>query len=227
MATALAWFVLVSAPAATAATPTGCTSCHSDISRVLPKEHPAVAKAENLSACVGCHKVTAGAKHATPETNKFAAALHRAHAKEGSSVDCATCHVVRAKAKPGVVGGKVVLPVAADQFEALKKALSGAGQSAFTAGFHAKANVSCGGCHESIPSSGDDVANARCIACHGPQDALEKKTAPAQFPDRNPHHSHLGEMACTVCHKGHEASVVYCLQCHPKFQMSIKGAAAR
>ena len=52
---------------------------------------------------------------------------------------------------------------------------------------------------------------------------LVEKTKPAQFADRNPHRSHLGEIACTVCHKAHEASVVYCLDCHRKFEMKIVG----
>lgn len=225
-AAALAGLVLGIAPAAAVAAPASCTSCHPDVSRVLPNGHPAVAKAASLSACVGCHKSSVGVKDAKPEPNKFAAALHRAHAKEGSAADCTTCHVARAKGKPGVAGGKVVLPVTAERFDALKKAMVGPGQATFTAGFHAAANVSCNACHEAIPSPGDEVANVRCLACHGPQDALESKTAPAQFADRNPHRSHLGDIACSVCHKGHEASVVYCLDCHRKFEMKIKGAAA-
>ena len=52
-----------------------------------------------------------------------------------------------------------------------------------------------------------------------------KKTEPPEFKDRNPHDSHLGEIACTVCHKAHGESKVYCLECHQKFQMTIRGEA--
>jgi len=69
------------------------------------------------------------------------------------------------------------------------------------------------------------VENQRCLECHGPMEKLAQKSAPKDFPDRNPHKSHLGEIACTVCHKGHQASTVYCLDCHRNFKMSIPGAA--
>jgi hypothetical protein len=52
---------------------------------------------------------------------------------------------------------------------------------------------------------------------------LAKKTEPKDFPDRNPHKSHLGEIACTVCHRAHAESKVYCLGCHQKFEMKITG----
>jgi formate-dependent nitrite reductase cytochrome c552 subunit len=74
-----------------------------------------------------------------------------------------------------------------------------------------------------VPAAGAEVANDRCLACHGPLDKLVAKTRPAQFADRNPHESHLGDIACTTCHRGHEQSAVYCLDCHPKFQMKIGG----
>jgi len=40
-----------------------------------------------------------------------------------------------------------------------------------------------------------------------------KKSEPKEFKDRNPHKSHLGEIACTVCHK--------------QFEMKIPGAAKK
>jgi len=74
-----------------------------------------------------------------------------------------------------------------------------------------------------MPATGAEVVNDQCLACHGPMDKLVARTRPAQFADRNPHESHLGEIACTTCHRGHEKSAVYCLDCHPKFQMKING----
>ena len=52
---------------------------------------------------------------------------------------------------------------------------------------------------------------------------LAAKTEPAEFKDRNPHASHLGEIDCTVCHKAHGPSKIYCLGCHQKFVMTIPG----
>ena len=42
-------------------------------------------------------------------------------------------------------------------------------------------------------------------------------------PHIDPHKSHLGEIACTACHQGHQASKVYCLGCHTNFAMTIPG----
>jgi hypothetical protein len=76
-----------------------------------------------------------------------------------------------------------------------------------------------------MPEKGDTVENDRCLACHGPMEKIVAKSTPTDFADRNPHKSHLGEIACTVCHKAHEASVVYCLGCHRLFTMKIQGGS--
>jgi hypothetical protein len=67
------------------------------------------------------------------------------------------------------------------------------------------------------------IANEKCLSCHGPMAQLAKKSEPAEFKDRNPHQSHLGEIECTVCHKAHGEPQVYCLGCHQKFVMHIPG----
>jgi len=91
---------------------------------------------------------------------------------------------------------------------------------------HAKGSIGCAGCHgKKLPKADDTVENERCLKCHGPLEELTKKTEPKDFADRNPHKSHLGDIACTVCHKAHAASKVYCLDCHQKFDMKIQGAA--
>jgi hypothetical protein len=89
---------------------------------------------------------------------------------------------------------------------------------------HGEKNVTCSGCHgDTLPVKGDTVENERCFDCHGPAEKLVEKTAPKDFPDRNPHLSHLGQINCTVCHRAHEPSVVYCLDCHKLFKMEIPG----
>lgn len=98
------------------------------------------------------------------------------------------------------------------------------GSSPFLDARHGKSDVACGACHGGgFPAQGDRVENDRCLACHGPADQLIAKTRPVDLPDRNPHASHLGEITCGTCHKAHRASPVYCLGCHPKFQMPIPG----
>jgi Zn finger protein HypA/HybF involved in hydrogenase expression len=75
---------------------------------------------------------------------------------------------------------------------------------------HVAAGLNCAACHtESPPSKPAD--QAACIKCHGTNAQVASKTASDQ---PNPHASHLGEIACTSCHHVHQASVLYCAQCH-------------
>jgi hypothetical protein len=214
---------VTSAIAAAPAKPSSCTACHADLAAVLPKAH-VPAKGNNLGACLACHKPAPAAK---PAPNAFAVAMHRGHVRATGGVECTGCHATSAKGRYGVAQGKVVLPVDAVALAALKRAMQAPDAARFTAGLHAKANVSCGGCHGAGAAHAErEIDNARCLACHGPLATLAAKTRPAQFADRNPHESHLGEIACTACHKGHEASAVYCLDCHKKFEMTIVGGTS-
>ena len=63
-----------------------------------------------------------------------------------------------------------------------------------------------------------------CEQCHNYPDlakaSAEKKVA------LNPHDSHAGQLRCTLCHKEHQQSVVYCRQCHKnaddkRFDMTV------
>lgn len=196
-----------------------CASCHADFASVLPKSHVPV-KGKDFAPCLACHKPDTSGK---PVVNRFSAALHRAHAAN-TEVDCAVCHVARGKGAVAVAGSKVALPVTTAELIDLKRIVQSWATPKYLDGLHGRAAVDCVGCHAGVPRTGDEVANDRCLACHGPLDKVVAKTRPAQFPDRNPHESHLGPIACTACHKGHEASAVYCLDCHRKFPMKIMGA---
>lgn len=84
--------------------------------------------------------------------------------------------------------------------------------------------VSCADCHgDGTPQPDSTVESQQCLMCHGSMETLAKITEPKDFPDRNPHKAHLGDIDCTVCHKEHEKSKIYCLGCHPKFKMKIPG----
>ena len=132
------------------------------------------------------------------------------------------CHTWNPK-QFGVTGTKVsfgVLPK--DEIPAVKKAFNSWANSKHLDASHSKADIVCLACHgTTFPTTGDTVENDRCLKCHGSMDALVAKSAPKDFPDRNPHKSHLGDIACTVCHHGHKPSKVYCLGCHGKFTMKI------
>jgi|GEM_PF-1283474 len=89
---------------------------------------------------------------------------------------------------------------------------------------HVKAGISCYNCHqEENITSGAGVTDGSCMACHGdlPELAVVTKGAPV-----NPHAQrpapHPATPACKECHRQHQAPVVKCLDCHPKFTFTVK-----
>lgn len=220
--------LLYSAGGAAAAKPAvkgkSCAACHANFADVLPKGHAAV-KGAGIGACLKCHKPDVSRKE---PVNTFSASLHRAHAGEDARMDCMTCHTFTAGKRFGLIGqtSSFGAPTKAD-FQEMKKALASWKASGYTDSLHGKANIVCSGCHgKTIPAEGAEVENRQCLTCHGPMDRLAAASAPKDFPDRNPHKSHLGEINCTVCHKGHAESSIYCLNCHRLFKMNpIPGGA--
>jgi hypothetical protein len=89
---------------------------------------------------------------------------------------------------------------------------------------HKDKGVACASCHEKAEGY-TRPADSVCMGCHGSYAELAKKTAPrydARTGIDNPHKSHIGEARCTLCHKNHVPSVLYCNQCHsPKFEMKV------
>ena len=93
---------------------------------------------------------------------------------------------------------------------------------------HAEANVACIDCHDNglsdkiqetvwyVTDDFDDPPQKRafdndmCIKCHD-IDTIKAKT---NFPEGNPHDSHLGDLVCSDCHYSHEKSKAACQQCH-------------
>jgi hypothetical protein len=186
-----------------------CPQCHGDFTSLLGNKHPK-AKGKTISACLGCHKP---ADKGSATSNTLFSKLHKPHLTGSSKVECTGCHTWT----PGKIFG---LPGTArsfgaptrDQLALLKRIFMTWAGSPYLDGLHGKGSVSCSGCHGSaLPEKGDTVDNERCLACHGPIERIVAITTPKDFADRNPHKSHLGEIACTVCHKAHEPSVVYCL----------------
>jgi hypothetical protein len=217
-------FVLsdVGAAPAVKAAPGTCKACHADWGSVLPQGHPAV-KGANLATCTGCHKPDpAGEAKKRP----FSARIHLAHVAPRGPLDCKACHSIAAGRSFGLVGAKGSLGTPSKEDLAILQEVVGSwADSANTDHLHAKAGLACAPCHGSaLPKADDTVGNERCLACHGPMDALAKRSEPKELKDRNPHRSHLGEVACTVCHKAHAESKVYCLDCHRKSTMTIPGA---
>lgn len=96
------------------------------------------------------------------------------------------------------------------------------------AAFHRdKLGLDCQACHgkKIAPNDNETVENQACVSCHGDYAKLaEASRAKAKNKDINPHASHLGpEIACTVCHQGHQESKAYCTNCHTNFVMPMPG----
>ena len=85
---------------------------------------------------------------------------------------------------------------------------------------HAERGVACASCHgTSTPAT--KAKSKACMSCHSYAD-LAKKTAGGKI---NPHDSHAGELRCTLCHKEHGESTLYCKTCHkapdPAFDIKV------
>jgi hypothetical protein len=113
-----------------------------------------------------------------------------------------------------------------DRIAAVERAIQDPAQSSHLANIHHQKQMSCGTCHgtDLIPDANATPINAQCRTCHGgfEQVALTHK-GPSWL---NPHASHLGNIACTACHNGHQESKAYCLNCHTNFDMPMRGRAA-
>jgi len=107
-----------------------------------------------------------------------------------------------------LIGGVAAVLTHADA-QSLTAAAPGGGHG-FLIDKHIAAGLNCAACHsESPPSKQPDTAV--CVKCHGTNAQIAAKTASDQ---PNPHASHLGDIPCTSCHHVHQASVLYCAQCH-------------
>lgn len=93
-------------------------------------------------------------------------------------------------------------------------------QGANLADKHVQKGFQCAACHEKEPPQKDCfIENSQCLVCHGPLEKLKEKYS--SLGKKNPHDNHLGEIECTLCHRGHAKSESYCLQCHKNFHMPM------
>ena len=86
---------------------------------------------------------------------------------------------------------------------------------------HEDYGAACIDCHEEEnPEEGAWADYEKCLLCHGGWDELAEATK--SYGEHNPHKSHLGEPDCTICHKGHEQSTLYCSKCHADLESVMK-----
>jgi hypothetical protein len=199
-----------------------CAGCHADFSSTLPKGHPEV-KESGLAACLRCHSIGQAGE---AKKNGFSTRIHLAHAGSQLHLECVACHSYVPGKSFGLIGQSFSWGAPKDEDMAvMKEVFASWMNSSNTDHLHAKAMIDCAGCHgKEAPTLDTTVENSRCLACHGPQAQLAAKSKPKDFPKRNPHDSHLGDIACTVCHHAHAESRTYCLDCHRNFAMPIPGA---
>ena len=222
----VAWLCLVFSQAASAKPATsqipsdGCAGCHADFSSVLPKGHAAV-NGTGLASCLTCHSL---AQVGEAKKSAFSTRIHLTHASPQLNLECVACHSY-VSGKSFGLGQSISWGAPKDEDMAIiKDVFASWVKSNYTDHLHAQAMIDCAGCHgKEVPLPDTTVENGRCLACHGPKDQLAARSRPQDFPKRNPHDSHLGEIACTVCHHAHAESKVYCLDCHANFAMKIPG----
>jgi hypothetical protein len=83
-------------------------------------------------------------------------------------------------------------------------------ENEFLAGKHTKIGIECQGCHQESPP-GKPVLPSACLACHGDYTKIAAQT---EKVNPNPHASHEGNLACSVCHNAHKPSKDHCATCH-------------
>ena len=88
---------------------------------------------------------------------------------------------------------------------------------------HAVEGVKCVRCHGTAKKS-EPVPQETCLSCHGKGDSKALAARTAHVKPLNPHENrHYGtEADCGLCHRQHEKSVNFCLDCHPRFDFKLK-----
>ena len=213
--------LICAAPAAFAQELGKCADCHADIQEVLPEKHAKV-EAEDISACLKCHQ----APKNPYEAHNFSAAIHKPHLAGAGQLECSSCHLIEVDKTFSLPGRASIGEPDKDTIEFLPEIAETWADSKYLGAIHAAKNVTCSSCHgERLPLLDEKPSNDECFKCHESYEALAAKTPGKDHASRNPHESHLGPINCTVCHKAHQPSVNYCMDCHKLFQMApIAGA---
>jgi hypothetical protein len=191
----------------------GCISCHDTLKAVLPEVHSPV-RNEDLRNCLSCHSGSTAR-----ESRAFDAVIHLAHySSEGIVENCRSCHRTDDNAVFGLIGldnkegSKVeeVLP------ESMAPYFLSWGSSDYLDHKHADNGTDCRSCHEAdFPDTRGSMD--QCLSCHISYEHLAELSSGLEA---NPHNSHYEDLRCTVCHKAHQASELYCNKCH-EFELEV------
>jgi hypothetical protein len=88
---------------------------------------------------------------------------------------------------------------------------------------HADEKVKCVKCHGTAKRT-EPVSMETCLGCHGDGDSKALAALTAKAKPMNPHENrHYGtEADCSLCHRVHQKSVNFCLDCHSRFDFKMK-----
>lgn len=139
------------------------------------------------------------------------------------TVSGATAAPAQAQAQPAKAGKAPAY--SADELAAQQRARES--QLGVAALHKGRKGENCATCHGPRITLTDNqvTENTECVACHGDYKQMAEESA-KRLANKyiNPHASHLGpEIACTVCHQGHQESKAYCTYCHTNFDMPMPG----
>lgn len=94
---------------------------------------------------------------------------------------------------------------------------------------HAQADITCEQCHGGQATSKTGVTQRfprttteACLKCHESHQKVAGDTRNYQ-PPYNPHFSHFDPLDCYVCHREHQASVMFCTSCHLELKIPASG----
>ncbi len=77
---------------------------------------------------------------------------------------------------------------------------------------HTQHHITCDLCHEN-PTGEDAGSTEQCLKCHTSYQRVAALTK-SKGVSPNPHDSHYGDIRCTLCHRVHKDSELYCNGCH-------------
>ena len=157
--------------------------------------------AEVPAGCTACHdRLSARAED-----------IHLSHlSSTGFSGDCRSCHFMDDTSHFRTIEEENKTKTTHDVIEKMAPYFQSWADSTFLDHTHAESGVDCAGCHGTyFPESGLSLDD--CLKCHGRYEDLAKATINTE---PNPHDSHYMDLRCTLCHKGHQASELYCNTCH-------------
>ena len=192
-----------------AAVPPGCADCHDVVSDMTGKTHPDVKK-DGFQYCRTCHVEGS-------DTFSLAQGVHLAHLPSADfSGECRSCHFTDEAGGFGLIGDPKKTTAANGAVENVTPYFYSWADSQYLDHTHAQAGVNCSGCHgTNFPDDG--LSLEECLKCHGGYEDLAVATKEVE---PNPHDAHYTDLRCTLCHKGHTESVLYCNTCH-EFELDV------